>query len=31
MFKEAGFSDISITYAKELMMPMMMIACGFKP
>ena len=31
MFKEAGFSDISITYAKGLMMPKMMIACGVKP
>ena len=30
MFKEAGFSDISITYAKGLMMPKMMIACGVK-
>jgi ubiquinone/menaquinone biosynthesis C-methylase UbiE len=31
MFKEAGFSDISINYAKGLMMPKMMIACGVKP
>jgi ubiquinone/menaquinone biosynthesis C-methylase UbiE len=30
MLKEAGFSDISITYAKGLMMPKMMIACGLK-
>jgi SAM-dependent methyltransferase len=30
MFKEAGFSEISITYAKGLMMPKMMIACGVK-
>ncbi len=30
MFKEAGFSDISITYAKGLMMPKMMIARGVK-
>jgi len=30
MFKEAGFSDISITYAKGLMMPKMMVACGVK-
>jgi hypothetical protein len=30
MLKEAGFSDISITYAKEFMMPKMMLARGFK-
>ncbi len=30
MMKEAGFSDVSITYAKELMMPKMMIACGVR-
>jgi hypothetical protein len=30
MLKEAGFSDITITYAKGLMMPKMMIACGLK-
>jgi len=30
MLKEAGFSDVSITYAKGLMMPKMMIARGVK-
>ena len=30
MMKEAGFSEVSITYAKGLMMPKMMIACGVK-
>jgi len=30
MFKEARFSDVSITYAKGLMMPKMMIASGVK-
>jgi len=30
MLKEAGFADITITYAKGLMMPKMMIARGFK-
>lgn len=30
LFKDAGFTDISITYAKGLMMPKMMIACGVK-
>jgi ubiquinone/menaquinone biosynthesis C-methylase UbiE len=30
MFKEAGFSDISITYVKGFMMPKMMIACALK-
>ncbi len=30
MLKEAGFSDISINYAKGLKMPKMMIACGVK-
>ena len=30
MLKEAGFSDISITYAKGLMMPKMMIARAVK-
>lgn len=30
MLKEAGFSDIAITYAKGLMMPKMMIARGLK-
>jgi SAM-dependent methyltransferase len=30
MMKEAGFSDVSITYAKGLMMPKMMIASGVK-
>ena len=30
MMKEAGFSEISITYAKGLMMPKMMIARGVK-
>lgn len=30
MFKKAGFSDASITYAKGLMMPKMMIASGVK-
>jgi ubiquinone/menaquinone biosynthesis C-methylase UbiE len=30
MLKESGFSDIAITYAKGLMMPKMMIACGLK-
>ena len=30
MLKEAGFSDIAITYAKGLMMPKMMIARGVK-
>ena len=31
MLREAGFSDISIAYAKGLMMPKMMMACGVKP
>ena len=30
MLKEAGFSEVSITYAKGLMMPKMMIALGVK-
>ena len=30
MMKEAGFSEFSITYAKGLMMPKMMIARGLK-
>lgn len=30
LLKEAGFSDITITYAKGLMMPKMMIATGLK-
>ena len=30
MLKEAGFSDITITYAKGLMMPKMMIVRGLK-
>lgn len=30
LFKDAGFPDISITYAKGLMMPKMMIAHGVK-
>jgi SAM-dependent methyltransferase len=30
MFKDVGFADISITYAKGLMMPKMMIAHGVK-
>ena len=30
LMKEAGFSDISITYAKGLMMPKMMIARAVK-
>jgi len=30
MLKEAGFSEVSITYAKGLMMPKMMIACAVK-
>ena len=30
MLKEAGFSDIAITYTKGFMMPKMMIARGFK-
>lgn len=30
MMKEAGFSDVSITYAKEFMMPKMMFARGVK-
>jgi len=30
MLKDAGFSDIAITYAKGLMMPKMMIARGLK-
>ncbi|HUV52876.1 MAG TPA: class I SAM-dependent methyltransferase [Dehalococcoidia bacterium] len=30
MMKEAGLSDVSITYAKGLMMPKMMIASGVK-
>jgi SAM-dependent methyltransferase len=30
MMKEAGFSDVSITYAKEFMMPKMMLARGVK-
>lgn len=30
MLREAGFSDISITYAKGLMMPKMMVARGVK-
>ena len=30
MLKEAGFSEVSITYAKGLMMPKMMIARGVK-
>ena len=30
MLKEAGFSDVSITYARGLMMPKMMIARGVK-
>jgi len=30
MFREAGFSDVSITYAKGLMMPKMMLARGIK-
>ena len=31
VMKEAGFSEVSITYAKGLMMPKMMIASGVKP
>jgi hypothetical protein len=31
MMKEAGFSEVFITYAKGLMMPKMMIASGVKP
>jgi ubiquinone/menaquinone biosynthesis C-methylase UbiE len=30
LLKEAGFSEVSITYAKGLMMPKMMIARGLK-
>jgi ubiquinone/menaquinone biosynthesis C-methylase UbiE len=30
LFEEAGFSDVSIAYAKGLMMPRMMIATGHK-
>ena len=30
MLREAGFSDLAISYAKGLMMPKMMIARGFK-
>ena len=30
MLKEAGFSDVIITYAKGLMMPKMMLAAGVK-
>jgi ubiquinone/menaquinone biosynthesis C-methylase UbiE len=30
MMKEAGFSDVSFTYAKEFMMPKMMFASGVK-
>jgi ubiquinone/menaquinone biosynthesis C-methylase UbiE len=30
MMKEAGFSDVFITYAKEFMMPKMMFASGVK-
>ena len=30
LFKEAGFSDPTITYAKGFMMPKIMIACGIK-
>jgi ubiquinone/menaquinone biosynthesis C-methylase UbiE len=30
MMKDAGFSDVSITYAKEFMMPKMMFARGVK-
>ncbi|MBA7634715.1 2-methoxy-6-polyprenyl-1,4-benzoquinol methylase [subsurface metagenome] len=30
MLKEAGFSDITITYAKGLMMPKLMLATGMK-
>ena len=30
LFKEAGFSDVSIAYARGLMMPRMMIATGHK-
>ena len=30
MFKEAGFSDTAVRYARGLMMPRMMIACGTK-
>jgi ubiquinone/menaquinone biosynthesis C-methylase UbiE len=30
IFKDAGFSDPTITYAKGLMMPKIMIACGIK-
>ena len=30
MLKEAGFSEVSITYTKGLMMPKMMLACGVK-
>jgi len=30
IMKEAGFSEISITYAKGLMMPKMMLARGVK-
>jgi hypothetical protein len=30
IFREAGFSDIHISYAKGLMMPKMMLARGVK-
>jgi hypothetical protein len=30
LLKEAGFPEVSITYAKGLMMPRMMIARGMK-
>jgi ubiquinone/menaquinone biosynthesis C-methylase UbiE len=30
MMEEAGFSEVSITYAKEFMMPKMMLATGVK-
>ncbi len=30
MMKEAGFSEVSITYTKGLMMPKQMMACGVK-
>jgi len=30
MMKEAGFAEVSITYAKGLMMPKMMITRGLK-
>jgi ubiquinone/menaquinone biosynthesis C-methylase UbiE len=30
IFKQAGFSDVSITYAKGLIMPKMMVARGVK-